>query len=701
MEVICPKCNTTYDFEDTLIGPKGTVVRCTQCGHMFKIFRGGTEQDIDTAGWMVRKKNGPVYNVDRFSTLQKWILEGKMKFHDELSRTGKSWKTLGEIVELSGLFKLSQIEAASRHGREVDASATKWSQSDMSAASGGLEPRASVTPVQEEAWQQMEGEGGSVSRREPSPDFQNVEEGTVKGPLARTLDGEEAVDEGESIMKPVYQPARGKKIAIVIVVLVLLAPFVYFGVQYRAEMFEWMGMLKEPDTGEAGIDEMLKQAGDMLLADTEQGLKNAEKLYKFVIGKDPGRLEAIVGLSEIYARRAQYFKDTIDFPRMAGGESEDEAAAQSRFMSLVIKARDYAKEAVKINAGSCEAQRVMADAFRLSGDFGNAAKAINKALDARPGDAGSIYVQVLLDYDRDKDINDAIAGLKRALRKDENLTAVRYRLAFFLTLNEETEKARKELDRVLDRHGGHDYSKSLLAALEKGALLAAAADASVEGDVAGDTAGAGEKPSTVVSRVNKGPSGKGYTGDAVPGGKSYDYYYNQANKYENAGNCSKAVDYFNKALDANPSSAECWAGKGHCFRDMGRIGDAVNAYRKALKFNSRFGPAIIGLAEIFKQQSKHKLALEYYKKYLDIFSAGPQAGIAKRNVQELEDLLKTKGGKSDEGEEKPAPPASDEEKGPKPGKGGPTVIKSTEEEVKSSIGQPTSDTPKTDGDPYD
>jgi len=70
-------------------------------------------------------------------------------------------------------------------------------------------------------------------------------------------------------------------------------------------------------------------------------------------------------------------------------------------------------------------------------------------------------------------------------------------------------------------------------------------------------------------------------------------------------------------------------------------------------------------------------------------------------VQELEDLLKAKGEKPDEGEEKPAPPASDEEKGSKPGEGGPTVIKSTEEEVKSSIGQPTSDTPKTDGDPYD
>jgi len=676
---------------------------------MFKIFRGGTEKDINVAGWMIRKRNGPVFNVDRFSTLQKWILEGKVNMQDELSRTGKTWKKLGEIVELSGLFKISAIQGAPEW-EGADAPTTAFSKSDTLAASPArLEPSASVTPQMDQAWEDLDTGRETVPHREPSPDFQQKEEGTVKGPLARSLSVDPSsvsIEDGESIMKPVIQPAWGKKIAIIVVVLLVLAPIAYFGFAYRAEILTWIGMLKEPKTDE-GLKDKLKEARSLILADTDDAFAEAEKILKSVTEKNAQNLEAWIGLSEIYARRAQYLKDRIDFPQLVEGGGGDAAALQSDLMKLVLRAREYAREASKINPASHEAHRAMADAMRLSGEYADAAKAINKALDAKPNDAQSIYVQVLIDYDQDKDVENAVVGIRRALRKDEKLLPARYRLALLLAFSRKPKEAEKELDAVLDAVADHDRAKALLASVEKGTMLAAAADAATDADAPADAPKEAEAAAVVLK--DKGQegmekeSGTGVpSGLGVPSGKSFDYYKSQADKFANADNCSKALDFYQKALELNVASADAWGGRGDCYRDQGRTSEAANAYKQALKYNSRYGPAIIGLAEIFKSKGDYKQSLKYYKKYLEIFSSGPMANAARQNVSQLEDLLKAQGEKPDEGEEE-TPPASDggESKEPKSGTEGPTVIKTTEEEVKSSIGQPTSDVPKTSGDPYD
>jgi len=293
--------------------------------------------------------------------------------------------------------------------------------------------------------------------------------------------------------------------------------------------------------------------------------------------------------------------------------------------------------------------------------------------------------------------------MRRALRKDEKLTPARYRLALLLAFNEKQNEAKKELDAVLDVVSDHGRAKTLLAAIEKGALVASAADAATGADAPSDVPKEAEVPAAVAvkEKTDEGAAKDTGTG-VVPAGKSFDYYKSQADKFANADNCSKALDYYQKALELNAASADAWGGRGDCYRDMGRTSEAANAYKQALKYNSRYGPAIIGLAEIYKKKGDYKQSLQYYKKYLEIFSAGPMANAARQNVSQLEDLLKAKGEQPDEGgEETPPDSGGSEGKEPESGTEGPTVIKTTEEEVKSSIGQPTSDVPKTSGDPYD
>ncbi|MCL2823479.1 MAG: zinc-ribbon domain-containing protein [Polyangiaceae bacterium] len=41
MRVECECCRTEYDFDDGLVSGRGTVVKCTNCGHQFRICRSG------------------------------------------------------------------------------------------------------------------------------------------------------------------------------------------------------------------------------------------------------------------------------------------------------------------------------------------------------------------------------------------------------------------------------------------------------------------------------------------------------------------------------------------------------------------------------------------------------------------------------------------------------------------------------------
>jgi tetratricopeptide (TPR) repeat protein len=69
---------------------------------------------------MVRKVDGQVYRFKELTTLQKWIVERKVVREDEISRTGRSWKRLGEIAELTSFFQV--VEAAALAQRSVTAS---------------------------------------------------------------------------------------------------------------------------------------------------------------------------------------------------------------------------------------------------------------------------------------------------------------------------------------------------------------------------------------------------------------------------------------------------------------------------------------------------------------------------------------------------------------------------------------------------
>lgn len=107
MDVTCNRCGTDYEFEETLVSTRGTTVKCTSCGHLFKVFRGGNQEHTatdDVRPWLVRRRNGDVEPLVSLGDLTRMIARNEITPDDDISRSGQAWKKLGDIAELQGFF---------------------------------------------------------------------------------------------------------------------------------------------------------------------------------------------------------------------------------------------------------------------------------------------------------------------------------------------------------------------------------------------------------------------------------------------------------------------------------------------------------------------------------------------------------------------------------------------------------------------
>ncbi|MGE3455789.1 MAG: zinc-ribbon domain-containing protein, partial [Kofleriaceae bacterium] len=146
MDVRCEKCQTEYELDEARLKPGGVTVKCTNCGHMFKIRKRtitnvgvpspsgpklpradsviGDMRAVESGPaqperqWLIRLENGEQKSCRELAALQQWIVAGVVTRDSLISRTGKTWKRLGDINELAQYFSLHD-EAKGRTPRPV------------------------------------------------------------------------------------------------------------------------------------------------------------------------------------------------------------------------------------------------------------------------------------------------------------------------------------------------------------------------------------------------------------------------------------------------------------------------------------------------------------------------------------------------------------------------------------------------------
>ncbi len=115
MDVTCERCGTEYEFDETLVSDRGTTVKCTNCGHLFKVHRPGARPQSEAAkSWTVRKRDGNTVTLSSLRDLQKLIARGELVERDMISRAGEGWKRLGDIAELSSFFTAAKSSPPAR-----------------------------------------------------------------------------------------------------------------------------------------------------------------------------------------------------------------------------------------------------------------------------------------------------------------------------------------------------------------------------------------------------------------------------------------------------------------------------------------------------------------------------------------------------------------------------------------------------------
>ncbi len=176
MDVTCDRCNTEYEFDDALVSEQGTSVRCTQCGHRFKVKRpeavGGAPEV-----WIVRTVEGSALEFRALRDLKSAIGAGRVGRDDVLSRGSGRPRRLASIAELEPFFAQSSPLASTSVG---------IGQSEPSPRSRHVTP-AGLGPVKAQRTEHSvaiplptRDERSPVSVRVPPP---TPEPHSVRGPL--------------------------------------------------------------------------------------------------------------------------------------------------------------------------------------------------------------------------------------------------------------------------------------------------------------------------------------------------------------------------------------------------------------------------------------------------------------------------------------------------------------------------------------
>lgn len=103
MDVTCEQCKAEYDFDDTLLGDKGTTVKCSKCGHVFRVLP--PRREPQRSSLKVRfAHDGHIESVASLRELQQRIQQGQVSVDDELGRDGFNYRRLGDVPELKNFF---------------------------------------------------------------------------------------------------------------------------------------------------------------------------------------------------------------------------------------------------------------------------------------------------------------------------------------------------------------------------------------------------------------------------------------------------------------------------------------------------------------------------------------------------------------------------------------------------------------------
>ena len=646
MDVTCERCSTEYEFDETLLSGRGTTVKCTNCGHVFRVYPPG-HQDIDraTSNWKIRHMDtGRVELIESLRDLQHRISQGQLSTHDEISRGDQAWKPLGAIAELETFFVVAR---------------NRSSQPNLQAQRPGGRPGG--RPRQKTLLGAAAPVTRSPSASAPNAPFTRAKtvigHGTISSNPPEAYSSEVAKTEAD-LEPPVHRkpiptrssypppfidedddlPTLPKRQPLWLYAIVLAAVLGALAWWQWPRVSAWLGANTENGT----LAPLLEAANNAIQTDTIVGYEQAIAHYSDALAQGADVPTVTAASSTAHALLAQALREN---------QRGDSKANVERITGLAKKAQQLAEQAQAQDPKSAGTSIALADGIRLTGDLQGAQTELDRAMNMPLSRTAEFYrVRALIAIDRaDGDFALARNDAEQAVERSE---APRYRLMLARSLfaQNQVEAAKAEINAVLQMYPTHLATLSLLKRVDSSIaappqeINAETIPTEVESPenkealIEAETKPEQKPPKKPVKKrrsVAKDAYDERHTDSTdelvdgrPPDAQDFGWYIRKARAALAGGQLDRARVYYESALESRPGSGEATLGLGQVAMKAQNPSLALRYFRAATQRGHAEG--YFDLAGAYRKLGKTELAIAAYYMYTKRVPGGKRTAAAER-----------------------------------------------------------------------
>ncbi len=687
MDVQCERCKTEYEFDDALVSGRGTTVRCTTCGHQFKVRR-AVESAGDATGedrWLVKTANGHQFTFVTLRELQRAILAHQVSRTDLLRRAGAPPRPLGSISELEPFF--DGRSASNRPPPPGPAEAAPLPPSAFpkrSSVTWEEDPPTSPTPPQRSSTASYGQAPPPPMRRKtdtlrplgaaappqaapivpqpivaaspPPPDLVAFHEApTAVERIAdlREVHAPPPRQEPASSLPPPTRPVRpratssadfsemrhsipssgleepysmrrGRRVGGWVVALVLLLAVGVLG---------WAVARPYIVARSASAAAQLDPRAESFLADGEKAMTDGNlELARESFDKASALAESDprVRLDQARVATAQADVPWLKLKLLPATAVDEVRTTKAEMSDRVARATTLADAAVASAPDAPAAARVKIDALRLAGQQ-DAARGLVARVIAQASQPETAYVLAALDLAEPEPLwTTVLERLRLAAAGEGAAGRARAALVYSLAKSGDAPGARAELAKLDTLARAYPLSPELHALVEKGPSKTTV-DAGAEGAPsrgAPPPVAAAAPPAAAPGGVAAAPAAPG---DAIPGdSRSAMQVASQAYK---KGDFARARQVYEAIVTRNPTDSEAVAALGDVSRAQGDSAGAIASYKRAIAVNPSYLPALLGLADTEWASGDKASAIKGYGDIADRFPEGTYPAYVKQRTE--------------------------------------------------------------------
>ncbi len=660
MYVQCERCKSEYDFDDALVSERGTTVKCTHCGHQFKVRR-----NVDAGAqdrWIVRTVSGKEVVFTSLRELQKAIMAKQVGRQDSLARGGAASRLLGAIAELEPFFdgrkageEVSGVSRPPMKSRPpprtpVPPPAIRSRIDTMRPPVGGnvAVPPPPTLPRDMQGHGNTSGASALASTtalmpapeptRPPAPSFHSYQATPppqIRAPeppndaptiahqaaLAQTVPqiemtsplppptaprrsvpsyGDELSGSGRSgsLAEEVYAPPRRRMGGWIVAAVLLVGVGIIGAVVGKPYL---MSGQKPSSSALSPLDPKAQQFlsdGEraMLDGDLDLAKENFDKA-SVLVDRDPRVLVDVAKLNVTLA-------DVPWLQMKLQDAGELQRATKQRLDEATPKAKKAADEAYGASPDDPASVRVKIDSLRIEGNLSDGRALVARIAGGAP-QPDTAYVLAMLDLAEatpPSQYTEILERLRLAAAGEGNLGRARAALVYALARSGDVMGARKELERLVALPRPHPLLGSLRAYLDRAPTPVGGADAGTVAIV----------DVNALPANNNGNPGVHFTGGGDPRA-----LLQQAEDAKNKGDLEKAKTLYGAVVAKDPQDSEALAGLGDISERQHDLANAKTYYHQALNVNAGFLPARIGLGNVLWESGDKAGAAKIYKDIVD------------------------------------------------------------------------------------